>query len=126
MKYPKLLFIATSNFPKAIDNAFLSRSDLILTINLPTPEACRSILVNTLEGLGDVFPKVKKLAHDAALERAIELCNGLDGRRIRKLVVSACTFNKEVALDPNRLSMNDIIRAIKHEKNQLEISKGVT
>lgn len=124
MKYPKLLFIATSNFPKAIDNAFLSRSDLILTIDLPTPEACRSILINTLEGLGNVFPKVKKLAADPALEKAIELCNGLDGRRIRKLVASACTFTKEVALDPNKLTMKDIIHAIEHEQKQLVILNG--
>lgn len=31
-KYPNLLFVATSNFPKAIDGAFLSRVDQIVTL----------------------------------------------------------------------------------------------
>jgi len=122
--YPKLLFIATSNFPKAIDSAFLSRSDLILTIDLPTPEACRAILTQTIEGLGNVFPKVKKLVGDPDFDKAVGQCKGLDGRRIRKLVASACTFTKETAIDPNKLSMKDIIRAIEYEQKQLKISKG--
>ena len=57
--YPNLLFIATSNFPKAIDSAFLSRSDLIVTIDIPSVDACRAILLNTLEALSSVFPSVK-------------------------------------------------------------------
>jgi hypothetical protein len=35
-KHPQLLFVATSNFPKAIDSAFLSRVDQIVTIDLPS------------------------------------------------------------------------------------------
>src|SRR5438093_71900 len=40
-KYPNLLFVATSNFPKAIDEAFLSRVDQIVTIDLPIADACQ-------------------------------------------------------------------------------------
>ena len=40
--YPQLLFLATSNFAGAIDEAFLSRADLVVTIDLPTPEACKA------------------------------------------------------------------------------------
>lgn len=122
--YPHLLFIATSNFPKAIDSAFLSRSDLIVTIDKPSVDACRAILSNTLEALGNVFPSVKKLLKDPDLEKAAKLCSGLDGRRIRKLVAAACTFNKETALDPSKLSMADIIHAIEHEHEQLKATKG--
>lgn len=123
-RYPNLLFIATSNFPKAIDDAFLSRADLIVTLDLPAPEACRAILTSTLDAMGEAFPQVKKLLKDSALDEAVHLCNGLDGRRIRKLVASACTLNKEVALDPNKLSMADIIHAIEHERQQLKAAKG--
>ena len=39
--HPQLLFLATSNFAGAIDEAFLSRADLgAVTIDLPTTEAC--------------------------------------------------------------------------------------
>ena len=31
-RFPELLFIATSNFPQAVDTAFTSRADLVLTI----------------------------------------------------------------------------------------------
>jgi SpoVK/Ycf46/Vps4 family AAA+-type ATPase len=121
---PNILFIATSNFPKAIDSAFLSRCDLIITLGLPPPEACREILITTIEAIGGAYPGVKKLLKDPSFENAVGLCSGLDGRRIRKLVAAACTFKKETALDPNKLSMAEIIRAIEHEKQQLIEAKG--
>ena len=39
-----MLFIATSNFPQAIDQAFISRADLILSLELPGLAACQQIL----------------------------------------------------------------------------------
>lgn len=124
--YPNILFLATSNFPQAIDTAFISRADLMVTIGLPSPEACREILTNTLEAVGAVYPAVKMLLKDPSFEKAVPLLSGLDGRRIRKLVAAACTFNKDVALDPNKLSMADINRAIEHEKQQLTSTKGTS
>lgn len=122
--YPNLLFVATSNFPKAIDSAFLSRSDLIVTIDAPSVDACRAILLNTLEALSATFPSVKKLLKDPELDKAANMCKGLDGRRIRKLVAAACTFKKETAVDPNKLTMADIIHAIEHEHKQLSAKNG--
>jgi SpoVK/Ycf46/Vps4 family AAA+-type ATPase len=124
VRYPNLLFVATSNFPQAIDTAFLSRSDLIVTVDMPTQEACRVILISALEAMGKAYPKVRKLLNDPALEEAVSLCIGLDGRRIRKLVAAACTFDKEVAIDPNRLSMSDLIHAIEHEQEQVKATRG--
>ena len=46
---PHLLFVATSNFPEAIDSAFTSRCDLIITVPLPDRSACEKIP----EGLPD-------------------------------------------------------------------------
>ena len=58
--YPHLLFIATSNFTKAVDGAFLSRADLIETIGLPVAEACRSILAAAVDELARAFPRTKQ------------------------------------------------------------------
>jgi SpoVK/Ycf46/Vps4 family AAA+-type ATPase len=124
-KFPHLLFIATSNFPDAIDRAFLSRADLVITIDMPEAEACRRILIDTVESLAVAFPNVKHLLSQSEFEDAVQLCHGLDGRRIRKLVAAACAFNKEVALDPNRLTAKDILRAVEHEQQEIKKEKGV-
>jgi len=121
--HPELLFIATSNFPEAIDEAFLSRADLIINVDLPGAEACRAILVDTIEALAKKFPKVAKILSQPDFDKAAELCKGLDGRRIRKLVPSACTFSKETALDPSRLTAADLVRAAKDAGKQLKREK---
>ena len=86
---PNLLFIATSNFPGAIDEAFLSRADMVATIDLPSAEACKAIVVDTLERLARVYPKIAALKGHAAIAKAAEQSVGLDGRRIRKAVIAA-------------------------------------
>lgn len=63
------LFIATSNFPGAIDGAFLSHADLVVTVDLPTLEACRAILLDTLMRIARLFPNAAKLDTDALTER---------------------------------------------------------
>jgi SpoVK/Ycf46/Vps4 family AAA+-type ATPase len=123
-KYPNLLFVATSNFPQAIDGAFLSRADLIISLELPDAEACRMILKTTLEGMAVAFPPIGKLVKDPGFDNAAKLCVGLDGRRIRKLVASACTFSKAVALAPAKLTMADLMAAIEHEQQELKAGKG--
>jgi SpoVK/Ycf46/Vps4 family AAA+-type ATPase len=121
--HPELLFIATSNFPEAIDEAFLSRADLIVNVDMPGPEACRAILASTVEALAEVFPKVRKILSEPDFDKAAELCKGLDGRRIRKLVPAACAFSKETASDPSLLTAGDIVRAVKHAKKESKIGK---
>lgn len=121
--HPELLFIATSNFPEAIDEAFLSRADLIVNVDMPGPEACRAILASTVEALAEVFPKVRKILSEPDFDKAAELCKGLDGRRIRKLVAAACAFSKETAFDPSLLTSGDILRAVKHAKKELKVGK---
>lgn len=119
-RYSNLLFIATSNFPQAIDLAFLSRADLIVTVDLPGPEARRQILVETLHALAEAFPKVKNITTASEFEQAVIACDGLDGRRIRKLVASACTFDKKTALDPSLLTASNLLRAAEHARREAE------
>jgi AAA+ superfamily predicted ATPase len=119
-QYPNLLLVATSNFPEAIDTAFISRSDLIVTIPVPDKHACKEILSDTLRGLSHAYPKVSGLLHHHDLEKVAAACHGLDGRQIRKMVASACTRHRETAADPNRLNLDDLlhaaIRAVKERK----------
>jgi SpoVK/Ycf46/Vps4 family AAA+-type ATPase len=110
-KHKKLLFIATSNFPAAIDTALLSRADLVRTIGLPTQGACREILLSTIDALAEVYPRLQGLNEDKDVARAARVCVGLDGRQIRKIVVSACARRKEVAIDPGSLTGADVLAA---------------
>lgn len=123
-RYPNLLFLATSNFPQAIDAAFLSRADLVLTIDLPGPEACRNILVSTVQELAKAFPQLATLPSQGEFEKVVSACQGLDGRRIRKLVAAACTFDKRTALNPNQLTVQDLLRAAQHAQVEARSGKG--
>jgi AAA+ superfamily predicted ATPase len=117
-KYPHLLFIATSNFTKAVDGAFLSRADLIENIGMPGAEACRAILCSAVEELARWFPATEHIPQQADFERAAKQCVGLDGRRIRKLVISACALRKQTAIDPNGLTAADILQAAKQAQEE--------
>lgn len=110
-QYKELLFIATSNFASAIDEAFVSRADLVATIGLPTSQAAERILRDSVAALGKAFPKLKPLATDPSLSKAAKLCHGMDGRRIRKVVLSALAQDKQIALEPERLTAAAIVQA---------------
>lgn len=112
-QHPQLLFIATSNFPEGIDAAFLSRADLIMKIGLPDAEARQSILIDTLQELGRTFTAVKKLSESKHVKRMASQAKGLDGRQIRKAVVSACARQKDTALDINKLTLESIEAALR-------------
>lgn len=116
---PQLLFIATSNFAGAIDDAFLSRADLIITIGLPTAEACRAILIDTLDRLAQVYPKIARLRSDAHIDRAATRSVGLDGRRIRKAVMSALAHTKQIAANPELLTADAVLAAIELAQTEL-------
>src|SRR5882762_6358824 len=103
-EYPQLLFIATSNFAGAIDEAFSSRADLVVTIDLPTAEACKAILLDTLDRLARVYPKIAQLRRTPQITKAAALAVGLDARRIRKAVLSALADTKQIASNPESLT----------------------
>lgn len=121
--YPELLFIATSNFTGAIDEAFLSRADLIVDVDVPGPEACHWILKDTLGELAAKFPQLQKLIEDPKVKRAAERCAGLDGRRIRKAVISALTWDKATAVDPSKLTAEHVLRAVEDAKDAMALKE---
>ena len=108
---PRLLFVATSNFERAIDPALLSRADLIEEIPLPSPRTAEAILGSAVEALAQEYPNAARILTHPDFAQAAAACHGLDGRQIRKLVVSACTFDKRVAFDPNSLQTHHLLRA---------------
>ena len=114
-KYPHLLFIATSNFTEAVDEAFLSRVDLMETIDLPDEKAIFEIVTDSLNALAEKWSSIKKLTEDSKFKSLIKSCVGLDGRQIRKAVLSACASNKEVALNPNLLTIDMLIQSVERK-----------
>jgi SpoVK/Ycf46/Vps4 family AAA+-type ATPase len=108
---PQLLFIATSNFPQAIDEAFTSRCDLIMQIPLPDAQACAAILKDCLIGLGRTYPPTAKLTDSPLFERCAAACVGLDGRAIRKLVVNALANSPDTAMHPERMTADHLLAA---------------
>jgi AAA+ superfamily predicted ATPase len=110
--HPQLLFIATSNFPQAIDDAFTSRCDLVMPVPLPDSEAVLQILRDCLGAIAQEFPLISKLTQGRGLDAVAAAAVGLDGRAIRKVVVSAMAMDKQTALDPNRLTLADMQAAV--------------
>lgn len=115
-KYPQLLFVATSNFPRAVDDAFTSRCDLVLEIPLPSKDACAEILKDCLTGLGTTYSTIGKLADKSGFAECAAACVGLDGRAIRKLVASAIATDIDTALHPEKLTLAQILAAAKAAK----------
>lgn len=112
--HPNVLFVATSNFPQAIDAAFVSRADLVLTVPLPDEHGRLEILRDTLAGMASVFPALGDLAAARGLTAVARAAEGLDGRAMRKLVAAACARDKEVALEPGRLT-HELLLAAAHD-----------
>lgn len=113
-RFANLLFIATSNFPQAVDSAFTSRCDLVLEVPLPDRAACAKILGDCLNGLAKTFPAIGKLAGSA--DRIAEECVGLDGRALRKMVANALAADPETAMDPARLTVEALLAAARTAK----------
>lgn len=109
--HPEVLFVATSNFPQAIDSAFLSRADLVVTIPPPDETGRLAILRDTLAGMSAAFPPLRVVERSRELSTVARATDGLDGRAMRKLVVAACARSKEVALNPGLLTIELLLGA---------------
>jgi AAA+ superfamily predicted ATPase len=109
---PSVLFVTTTNFIEAVDEAFLSRADLVMTFALPDRETIEKILASAIGELAVQWPALLPMAGDAArLSDLAAACEGWDGRRIRKLMLAGLAQRLEVARDPARLSWDDLFEA---------------
>lgn len=115
--HPNLLFVATSNFPEAVDSAFTSRCDLIMEVPLPDEGACKRILQDCLAGLGKTFPAIANLTSSSGFDRCANECVGLDGRAIRKVVANALAASPKTAMNPNEVTVEDLLAAARYAKS---------
>jgi AAA+ superfamily predicted ATPase len=115
---PQLLFIATSNFSGAIDEAFLSRADLVMTVGLPPPETCKAILFDTIARIATAFPQAARLNTHPLVAKAADECVGLDARRIRKAVLSALAYNKKIAANPSEVTAEAVLGAVREAQDE--------
>lgn len=115
-RYSNLLFLATSNFPQAIDSAFTSRCDLVMPVPMPDRHACHQILEHSLTGLSEIYPSIADLISSPQFELCAAECVGLDGRAIRKMVVAALAKSPETAMDPERITIENLLTAARDAK----------
>jgi AAA+ superfamily predicted ATPase len=121
---PSVLFVTTTNFIEAVDEAFLSRADLVMRFALPDRDTIAHILGHSLGELAVQWPALLPLTRDAArLSELAQLCEGWDGRRIRKLVLAALAQRLDVARDPTKLSWEDLFSAAR-KKGGVEWAGG--
>ena len=105
-KHKNVLLIATTNFPKGLDKALISRADHVEEIGLPDNVAREAIIADTLSAIATAWKDVAKMTgHASSLARA---ANGLDGRQIRKAIFAAAAADLDVAKDLNQLTNRHI------------------
>jgi len=107
---PAVLFVTTTNFIDAIDEAFLSRADLVMHFALPGIDTIARILQHALEELAVQFPRMKAFG-EAEVREIAALCEGWNGRQVRKLLLAALAQRLEVAKDPGLLDIEDLREA---------------
>lgn len=111
-----VLFLVTSNFPEAIDKAFAGRADIIASVGLPDLEARKAILMDAIGAVAGAFPEAGQLLSGDLVTKAAMEAEGLDGRRLRKVIVAAAGRRDESTIDPGRLRAEDVIAAIKEAR----------
>ena len=109
---PNVTFVATTNHAAGVDVAFLSRADLVEQIGLPGRETIVRILRDTI---GELAPADR--IDDASLLTLATECveRSLDARQVRKLVLRAACSSRELALAPERLTVADVVAALRSE-----------
>ena len=89
VEYSNIVFVATSNFVGALDEAFLSRVDVHIHVPAPNESGIVKILKHALESMATAYPGLKQLACNGGIERVAERLAGVDGRRVRKTITEA-------------------------------------
>ena len=111
---PRVLFVATTNFIEAVDEAFLSRADLVVDAvaarrrdHRADSPAQPARAVGAVAGPSDRWPTTTVCTPSWPTA-----CTGWDGRRVRKLVLSALALRQATTRDPNLLTADDLLAAV--------------
>jgi SpoVK/Ycf46/Vps4 family AAA+-type ATPase len=108
---PAVLFVTTTNFIDAIDEAFLSRADLVMHFALPDAGTIARILHHSLAELAVQWPALQPLLQENEIQAIAKLCDGWSGRQVRKLVLAALAQRLEVSKNPALLTFDDLREA---------------
>ena len=111
VEYSNIVFVATSNFVGALDEAFLSRVDVHIHVPVPDESGIVKILKHALESMATAYPGLKKLACNGGIERVAERLAGADGRRVRKTITEAMLGRQETVVDPGSTTIDDLLAA---------------
>jgi SpoVK/Ycf46/Vps4 family AAA+-type ATPase len=110
---PGAVVVTTTNFVSAVDEAFLSRADLVTQLDLPDAAARTAIIAAALADLALAWPSLGDLALDATLHAEVAAATpGWDGRRLRKLPLTALGSDPALARDPASLTAGRLRAAI--------------
>jgi SpoVK/Ycf46/Vps4 family AAA+-type ATPase len=110
---PGTLFLTTTNFIEAIDEAMLSRADMIVPFRRATAEVAAEILRRALDALAAAWPALLPLSQNPAeIARLGEALAGWDGRRLTKLPVVAMAQRLETVRDPGGMTFADLWAAV--------------
>ena len=109
-QHRNVLLLATTNFPRAVDRALLSRADWIEHIDPPGADARAEIIGDVLDRLATKWCRVAALRSD--LPAFVAASEGLDGRRLRKAIISAVATSIDTARDPNTLKADQVLRTL--------------
>jgi pachytene checkpoint protein 2 len=102
---PGTVVVTATNFLPAVDEAFVSRADLVVELGLPDADARGQIVAAALSDLAGLWPELAVLAKDDGLHADLAASTaGWDGRRLRKLPLRVISAHPELARDPGRLS----------------------
>lgn len=102
---PGAVVVTTTNFLTAVDEAFLSRADLVVELGLPGTTARARVIELALADLAVVWPALRELAQDRELHAWLAAgTDGWDGRRLRKLPLRVIGADPALARDPARLT----------------------
>lgn len=103
--HPRLVFVVTTNFVDALDEAVISRADLLVELSLPDVETRARIIADSLAELALHWHSLAGLAQNEEVHRGLaKRTEGWDGRRLRKLALGAIARNPAIAADPSGLA----------------------
>jgi hypothetical protein len=87
----------------------------VVWLSLPDTTTIAQIIKHSLAELATLWSGARPLAHDEGLHAKLgAACAGFDGRRVRKLVLSALALRQEVTRDPNELTADDLLAAVEY------------
>lgn len=121
-KHRKTMLIATTNYPKAVDRALLSRADWIEDIGPPNAEARKEIISEVLDLLAKRWAKVAGLKSHVG--QFVLASDGMDGRRLRKAIMAAGAISIETAQDLNKLTRDDILATLKQAAKSADLEEA--